>query len=113
MKIWFLLACAFLINVAAQAQETPGKASISGVITDSLKNEPVAFVTVSLRESGKTEVLKNTYSQENGRFSFSGLAPKPYELLISFVGFQPKTVKVEGLSANNLNLKLPAIKLQS
>lgn len=109
MKNWFLLVCVFLISLTTQAQNPAGKASISGIITDSLKNEPVAFVTISLRENGKNEVLKSTYSQENGRFSFAGLEPKPYELLISFVGFQPKTVKAEGLSESNLNLKLPAI----
>src|SRR5688572_2131125 len=112
MKFYILLAFACLFSLAGFAQTPGGAASISGSVVDSLKNAPVAYVTISLRETGKTEVLKSTYSQENGSFTFSGLAPKSYELLLSFVGYAPRTIPVTGLSETNLQVKIPAIKLQ-
>ncbi len=87
--------------------------TLKGVVTDSVKTAPLAFVTVSLRETSKTEILKSTYSQENGAFAFSGLPPKPYELLFSFVGYAPKVVPVTGLSENNGTVNLAKIKLQA
>lgn len=112
MKFFLLLAFACLGSISGFAQNLAGLAGIKGTVVDSVKNEPVAFVTIGLREAGKTEFLKSTYSQENGSFSFTGLEPKAYELLISFVGYATRTVKVNGLSENK-TLGLGSLKLQS
>src|SRR5687767_4822239 len=98
MRILTLLLLACTFSFVCRAQSNSGAASIKGSVTDSVKNSPIGFVTISLREAGKTEILKSTYSQENGSFVISGLAPKTYELLLAFVGYAPKIVLVNGLS---------------
>jgi outer membrane receptor protein involved in Fe transport len=113
MKFLFVLALAICgVSFSAQAQNgTPGV--VKGSVTDSANTAPLGFVTVSLREAGKTEALKSTYSKENGAFEFSGLAIKTYELIISYVGYQTRTIKVNALSTGNAVADLQKIKLQA
>jgi outer membrane receptor protein involved in Fe transport len=113
MKYLFLLLfVSFICCPQVFAQADPN-AAIKGKIMDAAKAEPIGFVTVSLREMGKTDALKSTYTKDNGEFTFSGLVIKPYEVVVSYVGFQTEIIKVENLSATNLKVELPVIKLQA
>ncbi|KAA9331905.1 TonB-dependent receptor domain-containing protein [Adhaeribacter soli] len=106
----FLTLCAFCSVTHGQTDSAKG--IIRGIVTDSASNTALDYVSISLKESGKTEILRSTYTNEKGEFSFSGLILKPYEVLISYVGYQPKTIKVESLSATRPTVNLPKIKLQ-
>ena len=110
MKYLFLLLAALAPCFFAFSQTNSGV--VKGVVTDSVKTAPLSYVTVSLRETGQTTFLKSTYTDEKGVFQFSGLAIKPYEVVISYVGYKPETIKVTNLSATNQTVQLPAIKLQ-
>ena len=66
------------------AQTTVGSLEIKGTVIDSVKATPLGYVTIGVREAGKTEAVKSTYSQDNGTFEIKGLPPKPYEVIISF-----------------------------
>ena len=89
-----ILGCFFMAEVSAQT--TVGSLEIKGAIIDSVKATPMEYVTIGVREAGKTEAVKSTYSQDNGTFEIKGLPPKPYEVIISFVGFKTRIIPVSG-----------------
>lgn len=111
MKYIFLLLALMAVYTPAFSQT--GSGIIKGTVTDSAKNNALDYVTVSLQANGSTEILKSTYTNEKGSFSFTGLEFKPYQILISYVGYQPQTIKTETLSSTNPVISLPEIKLKA
>ena len=87
--LYILLLSSFCFTIGhASAQ----KSVIKGTVADSLKNTPLAFVTVSLLDKKNNRLVKNTISNESGSFQFNELQSKSYLLQIVSVGYQPKTV---------------------
>lgn len=112
MKLLFLL---FFFTCTcgsfALAQVAAGSAIIKGVVLDSSKTTPLGYVTVSVRELGKTEAIKSTYTQDNGAFELTGLAVKPYEVIINYIGFRPRILAVKEFPAQNPVVNLGRIQL--
>jgi outer membrane receptor protein involved in Fe transport len=88
--------CSIVFFNAARAHSPAGNLVIKGLVVDSLKAAPLAYVTIGVREPGKKEAVKSTYTQDNGSFQVSGLAPKAYEVVIAFVGFKTRVLQVKG-----------------
>lgn len=78
--------CIAFGNASAQ------KSVIKGTVIDSLKNTPLAFVTVSLLDKKNNRLVKNTISKDNGSFELNELQSRLYILQIVSVGYQPKTI---------------------
>ncbi|MGV3504548.1 MAG: outer membrane beta-barrel protein [Adhaeribacter sp.] len=101
MKKPFLLLWACLMCHITFAQN-PGASSpaatmvIKGVVVDSAKTEPLDYVTIGVRESGKKEAVKSTYSKDKGSFEISGLPLKSYEVVITYVGFKTRVLPATG-----------------
>ena len=93
-----LLTCAICTTTFAQGPA--GTITIKGVVLDSLKAAPLGYVTIGVRESGKKEALKSTYTKDKGTFEITGLAPKPYEVVVNYVGFRAKVIRVAGTAAS-------------
>ncbi len=72
-----------LLTLAAFAQT--GK--ISGKVTDQLTNEPVAFANVGIQGS-----TTGTITDIDGNFVLENLKPGVYNLQVSFVGYETKTL---------------------
>lgn len=75
---------------------------ISGSVTDSLTGEPLAFVNIVVnhtREGGRTDI--------DGRFSLNS-SQKPESLQLSYIGYAPKTVFIDG-SSTRLDIRLRQI----
>ncbi|MCS7074175.1 MAG: carboxypeptidase-like regulatory domain-containing protein, partial [Bacteroidia bacterium] len=66
---------------------------ISGIITDSLSNEPLIGASVQLK--GATV---GTYTDDLGKFKLTVTGNPPYTLLISYVGYNAKEIKVKEMS---------------
>lgn len=84
---------------------------ISGSIVDAATKLPVEFATVALQDkTGKT--LDGATCDAQGRFTIPKVAPGSYNLLISFIGYQPTlhpvTVTSEGGAISLGKLELPA-----
>ncbi|GEO04452.1 TonB-dependent receptor [Adhaeribacter aerolatus] len=112
MKKLFLFlpfCCIILTHVAAQVPA--GNAVIKGVVIDSAKVAPLGYVTVGVREAGKKEPIKSTYTQDNGSFEVTGLPPKAYEVVINYVGFKSRILKVTEFPVGNPVVNLGRIQL--
>ncbi|UOR05755.1 carboxypeptidase-like regulatory domain-containing protein [Hymenobacter aerilatus] len=77
-RVGFLLLLFFCLAKAASAQIT-----VRGVARDSLTHEPLGFASVFL---ANTTYGATTDAQ--GRFELRGVAAGPYELLVSYLGYQ-------------------------
>lgn len=99
------LACLMFHLTFAQAPAAPQPATtmvIKGVVADSAKAEPLDYVTIGVREIGKKEAVKSTYSKDKGSFEVTGLPVKPYEVVVTYVGFKTKVLRAEGSTAKPL-----------
>jgi hypothetical protein len=74
--------------------------SISGLITDSLSGEVLIGASVYCKTQDK-----GTISNKFGYYSLQ-LANKPAELIISFIGYQAKTIYIKELKTKILNISL-------
>ncbi|WP_162054279.1 TonB-dependent receptor domain-containing protein [Pontibacter pamirensis] len=123
-SLLFLLGqlCLFhSISVAGLAQVQPqipatdaskGVGTISGVLIDSVSGKPVEYATVALLKKGTTHAQAGTLTDNGGRFSFSGVAPGDYEVIISFIGYETKTIRGVSVTARNPEAVTGIIKLK-
>ncbi|MBX2965703.1 MAG: TonB-dependent receptor [Cyclobacteriaceae bacterium] len=87
-----LIAFFLLLSTYTFAQD--GKGKITGTITDAASKEVVEFATVALvTADGKT--IDGAVADIKGKFTLNKIAPGNYKLVVSFVGFETKTVDVE------------------
>ncbi|WP_149239590.1 TonB-dependent receptor domain-containing protein [Dyadobacter sp. 32] len=93
--------------------QTPkGSAKITGSIIDSTGGKPVEFASVALYDKNTGKAMDGTIVDEKGRFVLSKLVAGNFKILISFIGYQNKTIDNITL-ANKQELDLGNIKLVS
>ncbi len=68
------------------SQSPRGKGAISGEITDGQTGEPLPFVNVSLSMNG--EIMYQTATDFNGRYSLKPVAAGSYVINTSYIGYQ-------------------------
>lgn len=91
----FFLALAMLMSVVARSQ-------VSGMVTDSLTNEPIPFVQIYYE--GTTI---GTQSDERGRYTISSPeGTKPLSLIFSSVGHVKKQIWVKSGTKRRINVRL-------
>lgn len=84
---------------------------ISGVVLDTLTNLEVPFATVSLKREGRDKIINGTLSDENGKFDFQDVAPGKYDIEISFLGYDMKTITGVETTKKNLDYNMGNILL--
>ena len=103
----FTLTVAGIYPAAAQdatSQDPDKLGSVTGVIVEAGNGGPLPGANVKIK--GTT---RGTSTDLNGRYRLEGLGPGTYDLVVSFVGFQEKTVtgvRVEAGQATKLDVKL-------
>src|SRR5688500_11175707 len=91
MKKLLIVLIAAFASITANAQAgTPKK--VTGITKDSLSQQPVPQVTITLLEGAKS--LMNTQSSETGHFILQNIMLGNYTLAISSVGYQKKTLSL-------------------
>ncbi|HEX8326306.1 MAG TPA: TonB-dependent receptor [Hymenobacter sp.] len=95
----FLTISASSFTALAQAPPAPavpvGTGSLTGLVLDSLKKEPVPYATVVLLPPAPNDkAITGIAADDNGRFSFTKLAPGPARLRVSYVGYGTQTREV-------------------
>ncbi len=69
-----------------------GNSKISGYVVDSSLTKAVEFANVALYSKATGKPVDGTMADEKGKFSLSRVAAGEYKLLISFLGFNNKTI---------------------
>ena len=64
-----------------------GTGRLTGTVLDATTKKPVEFATVALLPATGEPPLDGTVADEKGRFSLRGLAPGPYRLQLTFLGY--------------------------
>ncbi|MGV3539712.1 MAG: TonB-dependent receptor domain-containing protein [Rufibacter sp.] len=82
---------------AAIAATPKGNGKIMGVVIDAAAKKPVEFATIALVDKSTGKTVDGTVTDEKGRFQLVRLPEGQYKLLLSFIGFESKTI-------DNINL---------
>lgn len=91
MKLTFTFLAAVFISLGALAQ---GNVKITGTVFDSLTQRPVEFANVALVLPSSSTPIDGTVCNEKGEFTLSKIPVGKYQLLISFIGFETRTIDV-------------------
>lgn len=111
MKLKLLLLILFSI-VMAPAFGQAGQAlfAVNGTATDSLSKQPLAYVTVNLRNEAK-QLVRTTVTKTDGTFRFEKLPSGQYLLSMISVGFKTKILPVDFTDNNKPSINLGSIAL--
>ncbi|WP_247233087.1 outer membrane beta-barrel family protein [Telluribacter sp. SYSU D00476] len=114
LLVWLGKLCLFLLfSTVLKAQTTP-PGVISGLLLDSTTTKPIEYATVALLPKGQTQSTAGTLTDGQGRFTFTGVALGEYELVVSFLGYETKTIRGIALTeqrprANVGPIQLPVV----
>ncbi|MFK7774673.1 MAG: TonB-dependent receptor [Saprospiraceae bacterium] len=89
------------------------KGKITGQILDSLTNEPVEFATVVLINSEFGKQLDGVITDDKGKFKFTDVALKEYEIEVSFIGYVTRRIQRVKLTKKKPDVSLDDIFLIS
>ena len=76
------------------AQNNPADRKITGLVSDSISQKKLDFITVNLM-TDKNTVIKVDYTKEDGSFAFTGLKPLKYQVIIVGVGYKNKLLDAD------------------
>ncbi|MBN2821369.1 MAG: TonB-dependent receptor [Bacteroidales bacterium] len=92
----------FIILLSASSVLFAQNNKISGVITDAKTNEPLPGAGIVIENT-----TKGTVSSFNGSFKIEGIKEKKLNLIISFIGYETKSVECD--FANQPNIELDVV----
>jgi outer membrane receptor protein involved in Fe transport len=84
---------------------------IEGSVADTETGEFIPFASVALFTSGSFDPVKGTVSNEEGYFRVDGLEYLDYDLVISFIGFRPDTIRNIQLNRQTHRINIGAVSL--
>lgn len=80
-KVW-----AVMVFSAVALAQTPGRGIVSGIVVDSLNNEPVRKAVVTLTWQGTPRAWGTMRTDSSGEFRFEGLPAGKFDLRASREG---------------------------
>jgi len=92
LRRFFYFAIVWFFSM--QFTYSQGDAIISGRVFDKITLQPLAFATVTLNRSADSVIVTGTITDEEGRFSISGISQGEYYIKCSFTGFKPQKIPV-------------------
>ena len=91
-RLLFLVAMLLTLSLTAMAQITTSSMAGKVTLDDQNGEEVIGATVVAIHEPSGTRYTAVTNT--SGRFSINGMRTGgPYEVTVSYIGFQPKTVK--------------------
>ncbi len=98
--------------IPGTAQAAPkGSAKIIGFLLDSTDSKPVEFATLALINTKTNKPVDGTVADAMGKFTLNKIVVGSYKMVVSFIGYESKTVFVT-VSEKNDDQDLGVIKLQ-
>jgi outer membrane receptor protein involved in Fe transport len=123
-KLFLFLVLAMAVQGVLGQQapgSTPGGANradsddngkITGVVVDAGNDAPVEFATVSLVDPATNKPIDGTVCDDKGKFVLNRVKDGSYKVVISFIGYETKSIDVT-ISARNNSVDLGTIKIAS
>src|SRR4051812_13847910 len=105
----FVLSICLIIN----AQGTGGNAKITGIIVDSVTNNPIEYATISLLDPANKKTVNGTTTGSTGAFTITNVAPGAYTIEAEFIGYKPRVIKDVTITKTNGLVELKKIRLFS
>lgn len=99
MKKTLLILTCLIAGYFAKAQ-APKTLIIKGVVADSVKKDLLSYVTITLQDAATSQQIKSVLTKEDGSFQLSAPKGKAYAIVIAFVGYRNKTVKVDSVNSD-------------
>ncbi len=88
MNRWPGIVCLISLSHAALAQDdSANDATVSGRVVDQATQQPVLFVTVTVRNESDGVTVTGALTDDDGRFVISGLGRGNYILTSRFLGY--------------------------
>ena len=72
-----------------------GSGKITGIVKDSTNQQPVEFANVTLNDPKTGKPVDGNVCDDKGKFTLNKVANGNYNLIISFIGFQNRTISVQ------------------
>jgi outer membrane receptor protein involved in Fe transport len=104
MKRILFFAVILLNSHLLFAQGKEGSGKISGTVKDQESGQPIEYATVALNDPQTGSPVDGTVCDEKGRFTISRIADGKYDLVISFIGYEPHQIPVEIRNGNNIDV---------
>ncbi len=79
------------VNLAGDAPK--GNSKVIGYIVDETVSKAVEYASVAIYNSVTKKPVDGTMADDKGKFSMTKIAPGKYYLMISFIGFENKTIE--------------------
>ncbi|MBT1702608.1 outer membrane beta-barrel family protein [Chryseosolibacter indicus] len=103
-NIYYLSLVVLSLCCSLPALAQKGNAEIKGTVVDSVTQKPVEFANVALTKADNNTPIDGAVCDEKGGFTLRKVAEGNYNLLISFIGFDTRTVNVTVDDRKDINL---------
>tara|TARA_B100001250_G_scaffold262781_1_gene226437 strand:- start:2267 stop:4735 length:2469 start_codon:yes stop_codon:yes gene_type:complete len=88
------------------------RGSVSGQITDSKTGKELEYANISIINTKWNKIIEGTISDENGKFSLSGILTGDYTIKVNYLGYKQKEVEFK-LTKRSPDIRLKEIKLEA
>ncbi|HMJ70436.1 MAG TPA: TonB-dependent receptor [Cyclobacteriaceae bacterium] len=85
------VACVLLIVVSFAGKAQVSKVTLSGVVKDKASQVALPYVNVIVKTETDSAFVSGTITDNEGRFTITGIAPGSYTLQLTFVGYTTVT----------------------
>jgi outer membrane receptor protein involved in Fe transport len=104
MRVWFASTIALLLVALAASVAAATAGEVTGIVKDAFER-PLPAARVRL-ETSDGRVADQVTTDEQGRFTFAGVAPGRYSLVAEGAGFEPTTMTVTVTEAESVPINV-------
>jgi len=104
MRVWSASAIALLLVALAASVTVAAAGEVTGIVKDAFER-PLPAARVRL-ETSDGRVADQVTTDEQGRFTFAGVAPGRYSIVAEGAGFEPTTMAVTVTEAGSVTIDL-------
>ncbi|MBC7760189.1 MAG: TonB-dependent receptor, partial [Phormidesmis sp. FL-bin-119] len=84
-RLILLITCILFLKFPAFSQIK--SVTLSGIVRDSKDNSPLPYVNVILRKEADSTLVQGTITNEEGRFTLTGISPGLYIVQATYMGY--------------------------
>ena len=113
MKAYKLIWTIFLAatgSICASAQNINNH-NISGTVFDGDMNEPLPIAAVQVLSLPDSSMAKGAVTDNDGKYSISGLKNGNYVIKVSYIGYKDSETKLSLTARSDRNVRVPQIKM--